>query len=182
MSVIMDGSVKSLCQRLIDMNGYEIRGLEELQDRFEGMINPATIERALAKAAAFLEGEAVKRAPSKEIEAGMFSYVEGLTGIVANKYEKAPYAEYGTGLESIHPMGGRKDVPWVYIEGVENNPPSKRKYTREEAEQTVAALKAQGFSGATLTYGSKPQPFLRPALDENREKVVEILREGYFDV
>ena len=57
--------------------------------------------------------------------------------------------EYGTGLFAED--GGRTDVPWHY---------------QDE--------KGEWHS----TSGMKPQPFMRPALNENREKIKQIILEG----
>lgn len=160
--------------------GIKINGLDEVFERLDGLVDETNISQAIGLAVAFVEREAVMKAP-KEIESGFSTLVDGLTGVVFNNHKKAPWIEYGTGLESIHPMGGRKDVPWVYVEGYENNPPSKRKYTEAEAKAMVASMKADGIAGATYTYGSKPQPFMRPALDENIDKIKELLREGIID-
>ena len=72
-----------------------------------------------------------------------------IAGIVFTPLEYAPYIEYGTGL--FAESGGRSDVPWSYQDD-EGNWHS--------------------------TSGMKPQPFMRPALDENRDKIVKILAEG----
>jgi HK97 gp10 family phage protein len=72
-----------------------------------------------------------------------------LVGIVYTPLEYAPYVEYGTGLFAEE--GGRKDVPWHYQD--------------DEGEWHT-------------TSGQHPQPFMRPALNENREQIIRILKEG----
>lgn len=160
--------------------GIKINGLPELEERLEGIVNQMTIEQALGKAVSYLEGEAVKRTSSKEIQQQMSSKVDGLTGIVFNTCEYAPYVEYGTGLFSEHPNGGRKDVPWVFVEGNGSGKHSYKKYTLETAKRAMALLREKGLD-AYYTYGQKPQPYLRPALDENRDKIIELLREGLLN-
>lgn len=160
--------------------GITINGLSGIEERLEGIVNQTTIEGALKKAVSFVEGEAVKKAPKGEIQQKMSSKVEGLSGIVFNPCEYAPYVEYGTGLFSIHPQGGRKDVPWVFVEGSGSGKHSYKKYTLATAKRAMALLREKGLP-AFYTYGQKPQPYLRPALDENREKIVELLREGLLN-
>jgi HK97 gp10 family phage protein len=118
------------------------------------MVNTKTIEDALKKACLLVEREAKQTAPkvNGELRRSITSKVEGFTGMVYSPLFYAPYVEYGTGIFSDHPMGGRKDVPWIYF---------------DEKEQEYFATK-----------GQKPQPYMRPALDNNREKIIEILGEG----
>ena len=72
-----------------------------------------------------------------------------VVGVVFTPKEYAPYVEYGTGL--FAEKGGRKDVPWVYVDD-----------------------KGKGHT----TSGQKPHPYLRPALNENRDKIIRILEES----
>ena len=101
-----------------------------------------------------MERSAKQKAPKDDgtLARSITSRIEGLEGVVYTPLEYAPYVEYGTGLFAEN--GGRTDVPWVYID--------------EEGH------------GHT-TSGQKPQPFMRPALDENRSKINEIFAEGLFD-
>ena len=77
------------------------------------------------------------------------SKVEGTEGIVYTPLEYAPYIEYGTGLFAEN--GGRADVPWNYKDD-----------------------KGEWHS----TSGIKPQPFMRPALNQNRENIIRLIKEG----
>ncbi len=70
-------------------------------------------------------------------------------GMVYTPLEYAPYVEYGTGLYAEE--GGRKDVPWAY-----------------EDEETGELI---------WTAGQHPSPYMRPALNENRQQILRILRE-----
>ena len=139
--------------------GVEFKGLEGLTERLEGMANMRTIGGALEKACMLVEREA-KINTSKfkgdgALSRSITSKVEGTAGVVYTPLFYAPYVEYGTGLFSVHPMGGRKDVPWVYFD--------------DKNQEYVS------------TSGQKPQPYMRPALDNNREKIIEILKEGLID-
>jgi HK97 gp10 family phage protein len=153
----------------------EIIGLEGLVRRLNKMSEIKRYEAGLEKAVLLVESEAVKNAPKGEIQQAMASKIEGLEGIVYNPVFYAPYVEYGTGLYA-EGGNGRTDVPWVYVEGSTHNPSSKKSYTPETARQAVAILRSEGLE-AYSTSGQHPQPFLRPALYDNKEKILEMLGE-----
>ncbi len=129
----------------------EIENLTEINFKLDNLISDEDVERALGKACAFLEREAKKRTPkgTGELRRSITSKIEGNEGIVYTPLEYAPYVEYGTGL--FAESGGRKDVPWCYQD--------------DEGEWHT-------------TSGMHPQPFMRPALTENREEVIRIIKEG----
>lgn len=128
----------------------EFEGLDNVLDSIEELGDTSNIEAALGQACALVERTAKQKAPKDtgELRRSITSKVEGTKGIVYTPLEYAPYVEYGTGLFAEN--GGRQDVPWNYQDdkGVWHS-----------------------------TSGQKPQPFLRPALNENREKIIEILGE-----
>lgn len=133
--------------------GVEIKGLEGVLERLDGIAGdnmPAQIE----KACLLVERTAKQTAPKVDgaLRRSITSKVEGYSGTVFSNLFYAPYVEYGTGLFSTHEMGGRKDVPWVYYDEKKNE--------------------------YITTYGQYPQPYMRPALDTNREQIIELLREG----
>lgn len=127
----------------------EFKGLEGIEAKLEDIADTSNIEQALGKACAIVERSAKQKAPKKtgELRRKIESRVENLQGIVYTPLEYAPYVEYGTGLFAEN--GGRKDVPWQYKDD-----------------------KGEWHS----TSGQKPQPFMRPALDENREEILRILK------
>jgi HK97 gp10 family phage protein len=133
---------------------YKIEGLDNILKKLENMADAETLEKSLGKCCALVEGEAKKKAPkdSGALRRSISSRVEGDKGIVFTPLEYAPYVEYGTGLFAEN--GGRQDVPWYYEddEGVWHK-----------------------------TSGMKPQPYMRPALDENRKEILEILARGITD-
>jgi HK97 gp10 family phage protein len=137
----------------------KFEGLEGILEELEGLADTTKFTRALEKCCLLVETEAVKKAPKidgtlqQSITSGISA--DGLTGTVYTPLEYAPYVEYGTGLFSVHPMGGRQDVPWSY-----------------QDEKT-----GKWFS----TYGQDAQPFMRPALDENRDKIIEILQGAMIE-
>jgi HK97 gp10 family phage protein len=127
----------------------EIQGLNEILQSLE-FASPEQINLALGKACALVERSAKQKAPKDtgELRRSISSKVENGVGEVFTPLEYAPYVEFGTGLFAEE--GGRSDVPWRY---------------QDDAGEWHS------------TSGQKPQPFMRPALDENREAIVRIFRE-----
>lgn len=130
----------------------EFSGLQGILERLEGIADYDKFQDALQTASLLVETEAVKKAPKIDgvLRQSITSRVDGLQGIVYTPLEYAPYVEYGTGIHATGTGGGRKDVPWVY-----------------QDEKT-----GEWHS----TSGQKPQPYMRPALDENEEKIIKILQ------
>ena len=132
-----------------------VEGVEQLLQRLNEVADEEKIRAALGRACAIVERSAKEKAPkgTGELRRSITSRIEqdgdDLTGVVFTPLEYAPYVEYGTGLFAEE--GGRKDVPWHYQDD-EGNWHS--------------------------TSGQHPQPFLRPALNENREEIIRILKEG----
>ena len=135
-----------------------LEGLEEVIERLEGSIDVETIAAAMARACATVERSAKQKAPkgSGELRRSITSKVErdgeDVIGVVFTPLEYAPYVEYGTGLFAEN--GGRTDVPWSYKD--------------DEGEWHT-------------TSGMHPQPYMRPALNENREQIKRIIREGILN-
>ena len=162
----------------------EIQGLESVFERLEGIADAAKAKQAITKACLLVERQAKINAQALSegdgtLAGSIASRIDDYEGVVYTPLFYAPYVEYGTGIEAEHPTKpGRQDVPWVYVEhSGEPRQGAQKSYTLEEAKQAVAILREKGLE-AHYTYGQKPQPFMRPALDDNREKIVEILREG----
>lgn len=129
----------------------EFQGLDELIKKLDDIADPQKLDAALKKACALVERSAKQKAPkgNGELRRSITSKVEGLEGVIYTPLEYAPYVEYGTGLFAEE--GGRKDVPWCYQD--------------DEGEWHT-------------TSGMKPHPYMRPALNENREEIKRILKEG----
>lgn len=127
----------------------EIQGLNEILQSLD-ITNPQKINEALGKACALVERSAKQKAPKDtgELRRSISSKVENGIGEVFTPLEYAPYVEFGTGLFAEN--GGRTDVPWNY---------------QDDAGEWHS------------TSGQHPQPFMRPALDENREAIIRIFRE-----
>ncbi len=134
----------------------EFEGLNEVLKGLEKVKDVEKYQKALQKACAIVERSAKQKAPkgdTGELRNSIASRIENegndLRGVVYTPLEYAPYVEFGTGLFAEE--GGRTDVPWFYQD--------------DKGEWHV-------------TSGQKPQPFMRPALDENREEILRLLKEG----
>ena len=132
----------------------EFDGFDKIIERFNNLADEAEIEKALDKACALVERSAKEKAPKDngELRRSITSKVENNEGIVFTPLKYAPYVEFGTGLFAEE--GGRKDVPWCYQD--------------DEGEWHS-------------TSGMKPHPYMRPALEENREKILSILKESLIN-
>ena len=130
----------------------EVKGVDELIVKLNNMTDESKIQQQLGIACALVERSAKMKAPKDTgaLRRSITSKVDGLTGIVFTPLEYAPYVEFGTGLFAEN-GAGRKDVPWNYQDD-----------------------KGEWHS----TRGQKPQPFMRPALNENRTEIIRIIKEG----
>lgn len=155
--------------------GVNYEGFEGILERLDSIAEIETFEAGLKKAVFLVETAAAQKAPKGELQQSITSKVDGLTGTVYTPLFYAPYVEYGTGIYATGKGGGRKEVPWVYVEGSTHSSNSKKAYTEQSAKQAVAILRSKGLD-AHYTYGQEPKPFLRPALDENRDKIIKLLR------
>ena len=128
-----------------------LEGLEDVLGRLEDIQETEELKRAIGKACAIVERSAKQKAPkgNGELRRSITSKVEGTEGVVYTPLEYAPYVEFGTGLFAEEQ--GRTDVPWCYKD--------------DEGKWHT-------------TSGQHPKPYMRPALNENREKIIEILKEG----
>ena len=128
----------------------KFEGLDEVLYKLNKISSDANIEEALGTCCAVVEKSAKQKAPKDTgaLRRSITSKVEGNQGIIFTPLEYAPYVEYGTGL--FAESGGRKDVPWNYQD--------------DEGKWHS-------------TSGQKPQPFMRPALEENKALIKQILKE-----
>ena len=128
----------------------KFEGLDKVLDKLDKISSAANVEAALGTCCAIVERSAKQLAPKDngELRRSITSKVEDQVGIVFTPLEYAPYVEYGTGLFAEE--GGRMDVPWSYQD--------------DEGEWHS-------------TSGQKPQPFMRPALNNNISLIKQILKE-----
>jgi HK97 gp10 family phage protein len=108
------------------------------------------IERKLTKVGMLVSSDAKNRAP---VDLGnlrrSIEYnvnMQEKEVVIGTNTEYAPYQEFGTGI--YNEDGNGRQTPWTY------RTPDGRVFTTE---------------------GNKPQPFLRPAFEENIQKIREIL-------
>ena len=112
---------------------------------------------AVQSACAVVEAAAIKNAPKRsgDLRRSIESNVEGngneIKGTISTPLEYAPYVEYGTGLYA-EGGNGRKEVPWAYKD-----------------EKTGELI---------WTAGQHPHPFMRPALNDNRNAIIATIKEG----
>lgn len=134
----------------------QVEGIDKAIELITELADMSKIEKAVGKGCAQVEREAKKKAPKKtgELRRSIQSKVEttgeNVVGTVFSPLEYAPYVEYGTGLFAEN--GGRQDVPW--------------------------AFKDEKTGELVWTSGQHPHPYLRPALNENREKIKQIIKEA----
>ena len=133
-----------------------IEGLVEIIETLNKLENTESIVSGIEQGCAAVERDAKKKAPKRntgELKRSITSKVENegrqVVGEVFTPLEYAPYVEYGTGL--FAEKGGRKDVPWHYMDE-----------------------KGEWHS----TNGQRPKPFMRPALQENRERILGYIKAG----
>jgi HK97 gp10 family phage protein len=132
----------------------EFKGLDNVIKALDGVVDIDAIGDAMGTACALVERTAKQTAPKDTgaLRNSITSRVEkngnDVKGVVYTPLEYAPYVEYGTGLFAV--KGGRKDA-WKY----EDDKGNWHKTNRQ-----------------------RPQPFLRPALSDNRKKIVEIIERS----
>jgi len=91
---------------------------------------------------------------------------------VGTNLEYAPYHEYGTGIYADDGKG-RKGW-WVYVTGSHRKGRNTgRIYTRAQAAQIVAILRAKGLD-AHMTQGMKPIHYLRNAIRDHIDEYKQI--------
>lgn len=132
----------------------KLEGMEQLVATLTKKAQLTNLDETMGKACALVERAAKEKAPKDtgELRRSISSRVEdeGKTGVVYTALEYAPYVEYGTGLFAENGNGRR--TPWAY-----------------EDEKTKELI---------FTRGQHPHPYLRPALYENAEEVLRILKGG----
>lgn len=107
---------------------------------------PDAIRKALEQSCLIVEGDAKAKCPvdSGQLRQSINHKVEDNAGWVSTNVEYAPYVEIGTGIYSSE--GGGRQTPWVYQD-------ANGKWHR--------------------TSGSKPQPFMKPALEQNTSRIID---------
>ena len=112
----------------------------------------------MQKSCALVERAAKQKAPKdtgelkRSISSRVINEGQAIVGEIFTPLEYAPYIEYGTGL--FAESGGRTNVPWNYKD--------------DKGEWHT-------------TSGQPPQPYMRPALIENKDKITKFIGEGIKD-
>ena len=133
----------------------KFEGLDKLIDKIEDIGDVQAIASAMQDACNLVEGAAKDKAPKDTgtLRRSITSKIEingsEIDGIVFTPLEYAQHVEYGTGIYSEN--GNGRQTPWVYID-------DKGNYH--------------------YTHGQHPQPFLRPALNENKDEIIQIIKEA----
>ena len=129
----------------------EVVGINELTKTLDKLSDDELIKEALISACALVESSAKENAPkgTGALRRSIQYEIQGNKGIVFTPLLYAPYVEYGTGL--FAEKGGREDVPWRYQDDEGN---------------------------WHTTFGMPPQPYMRPALNENREQILKLLNDA----
>lgn len=119
--------------------------------KFEKLGN-LDVSKPLAKACLVVENAAKEKVPKDtgNLQNSITHEVDGDEGIIGTNVEYAPYVEFGTGLFSSQ-GDGRKDVPWRY----------------QDAE-----------GNWHTTSGNKPQPYLQPAIQNNRDEIERVFQNA----
>ena len=131
----------------------KFEGLDKIIDKIEDFDDVREMTSAMQDACNLVEGAAKDKAPkdtgalSRSITSKVEVTGNSIEGIVFTPLEYAPYQEYGTGLFAEN--GNGRKTPWVYMDDKGNY-----HYTR----------------------GQHPQPYMRPALEENKDKIINIIK------
>lgn len=134
-------------------NTISIEGADRIIRKLKQCADTEQYIKAVRKACALVERSAKEKAPKgngelrRSIKSEITTDGNGIIGVVYTALEYAPYVEYGTGLFAEEI--GRQDVPWHYQD--------------EKGEWHT-------------TKGMHPHPFLRPAFEENRQNINELIK------
>ena len=134
----------------------EFEGLDEILDSLDKLADTQQLNDTMGQICALVERDAKQNAPkdtgalARSIQSKVENNNGSIQGVVFTPLEYAPYVEFGTGL--FAESGGRTNVPWSYQDDEGN---------------------------WHTTKGQSPQPYMRPAIDNNREKIVRMIKEGF---
>lgn len=129
----------------------KLEGVERVQKHLDNInLDEQKLNQILSQACLIVENQARRDAPVDNgvLRNSIRSEVEGKQGVVGTNIEYAPYVEFGTGLFAVN--GDGRQTPWSYQD--------------EMGEWHT-------------TIGQHPQPFLGPALEMNRETIINFIKE-----
>lgn len=128
-----------------------IENLDKLISKLEKLDD---VNQAMEQACILVENEAKIKCPVDNglLRNSITHYIEDnpneLIGVVGTNVEYAPYVEFGTGIYSS--LGNGRQDRWKYKD-------------------------AKGEWHSTI--GQHPQPYLQPALEENRREIEKMFKE-----
>lgn len=128
-----------------------IENLDKLISKLEKLND---VNQAMEQACILVENEAKIKCPVDNglLRNSITHYIKDnpneLVGVVGTNVEYAPYVEFGTGIYSS--LGNGRQDRWKYKD-------------------------AKGEWHSTI--GQHPQPYLQPALEENRRKIEKMFKE-----
>ena len=132
----------------------KIEGLDKITATLDKLCDTSKLEKAMNNACLIVERDARSLCPKntgklrESIESNIVVESWEIKGVVGTPLEYAPYINYGTGIFAV--KGGRK-TPWCY----------------------------QDDNGQWhTTSGQKPQPFLTNAFEQNKQAIIEQIKEG----
>ena len=134
----------------------EFEGLDEILESLDKLADTQQLNDTMGQVCALVERDAKQNAPkdtgalARSIQSKVENNNGSIQGVVFTPLEYGAYVEFGTGL--FAESGGRTDVPWSYQDDEGN---------------------------WHTTKGQRPQPYMRPAIDNNREKIVRMIKEGF---
>lgn len=133
----------------------KFEGLDGIIKKIDKIDDVQPLTSAMYDACDLVEGAAKDKAPKdtgalrRSIQSKVEVTGNEIDGIVFTPLEYAPYIEYGTGMYAEN--GNGRQTPWVYRD-------DKGDYH--------------------YTHGQHPQPFLRPALNENKDEIIKTIKEA----
>ena len=138
----------------------EFEGLDTIIKRLDELTDVNKVEQAINQSALLVESSAKQNASNCKdtgaLQNSIISNVEttneAVIGYVSTNLEYAPYVEYGTGL--FAESGNGRQTPWRYQDDEGN---------------------------WHTTKGQHPQPFMRPALSENKQNILRVVKKVVFN-
>lgn len=138
----------------------EFEGLDTIINRLNDIADVNKVEQAINQGVLLVESSAKQNASNCKdtgaLQNSIISTVEttneAVIGYVSTNLEYAPYVEYGTGL--FAESGNGRQTAWRYQDDEGN---------------------------WHTTNGQKPQPFMRPALSENKQNILRVVKKVVFD-
>ena len=138
----------------------EFEGLDTIIERLDKIADVKKVEQAINQSTLLVESSAKQNASNckdtgalqNSIMSNVETTNEAVIGYVSTNLEYAPYVEYGTGL--FAEGGNGRQSPWSYQDDEEN---------------------------WHTTRGQHPQPFMRPALSENKQNILKVVKKVVFN-